>query len=211
MSYSLSYREVEELLLERGVSVDHSAIQRWVERYAGELESVFRKRHKRHGPYISWRMDETYVKQRGNWRYFYRGVDKHGEAIDFMFSETRTEKDAFRFLKKAIGSDGWPEKITIDKSRANEAALILFNCYLFSLGLWPDCWVESRQIKYLNNMIEQDHRHIKKRTNPMLGFKSKASLESTIAGYELVNMLRKGQFDNAQGMKVFEQFYTLAA
>ena len=211
LSYSLSYREVEELLLERGISVDHSTIQRWVERYAGELESVFRKKHKRHGPYISWRMDETYVKLSGKWGYLYRAVDKHGDTIDFMFSETRTAQDAFRFLKKAIGSHGLPEKITIDKSRANEAAIILLNCYLFSLGLWPHCWVECRQIKYLNNMIEQDHRHIKKRTNPMLGFKSKASLESTIAGYELVNMLRKGQFDNAQGMNVFEQFYALAA
>ena len=73
------------------------------------------------------------------------------------------------------------------------------------------CWVEDRQIKYLNNMIEQDHRHIKKCTNPMLGFKSKASIESTISGYELVNMLRKGQFNNPQGMSVFEQFYAIAA
>lgn len=211
LSYSLSYREVEELLLERGISVDHSTIQRWIERYAGELESVFRKKHKRYGPYISWRMDETYVKLRGKWGYLYRAVDKYGDTIDFMFSQTRTEEDAFRFLKKAIGSHGLPDKITIDKSGANEAALILLNCYLFILGLWPHCWIEDRQIKYLNNMIEQDHRHIKKRINPMLGFKSKASLEATIAGYELVNMLRKGQFDNAEGMTVFEQFYALAA
>jgi putative transposase len=211
LSYSLSYREVEELLLERGVSVDHSTIQRWVERYAGELESAFRKRHKRCEPYTSWRMDETYVKLRGKWGYLYRAVDKHGNTLDFMFSETRTEKDAFRFLKKAIGSHGLPEKITIDKSGANEAAVVLLNCYLFSLGLWLHCWVECRQIKYLNNMIEQDRRHIKKRTKPMLGFKSEASLVSTIAGYELINMLRKGQFDNAQGMTVFEQFHALAA
>ena len=79
------------------------------------------------------------------------------------------------------------------------------------LGLWPYIWVEDRQIKYLNNMVEQDHRQIKKRTNPMLGFKSKKSLESTIAGYELVNMLRKGQFENAANMTVFEQFYAIAA
>ena len=137
-------------------------------------------------------MDETYVKLKGKWGYLYRTVDKGGDTIDFMFSETRNEVDAFRFLKKAIGSHGLPAKITIDKSGANEAALILLNCCLLLLSLWCDFWVEDRQIKYLNNMVEQDHRHIKKRTNPMLGFKSKASLESTIAGYELINMLRKG-------------------
>ena len=89
-------------------------------------------------------MDETCIKLKGKWGYLYRAVDKHGDTIDFMFSETRTEKDAFRFLKKAIGSHGLPEKITIDKSGANEAALILLNCYLLSLGLWPHCWVEDR-------------------------------------------------------------------
>ena len=122
LSYSLSYREVEELLLERGVSVDHSTVQRWGERDAGELESIFQKKHKRCGAYISWRMDETHIKLRGKWGHLYRAVDKTGDTIDFMFSQTRTENDAFRFLKKAIGSHGLPEKITIDKSRANEAA-----------------------------------------------------------------------------------------
>jgi transposase-like protein len=127
LSYSLSYREVEARLLERSVSVDYSTVQRWVERYAGELESAFRKRHKRYGPYIRWRRGETYVKLRGTWGYFYRAADKHGDILDFMFSETCTEKDAFRLLKKAIASHGLLEKITIDKSDASKAALIIFN------------------------------------------------------------------------------------
>lgn len=144
LSYSLSYREVEELLLERGISVDHSTIQRWVERYGKELESIFRKKHKRYGAYTSWRMDETYIKLNGKYGYLYRAVDKGGDTIDFMFSETSNEDDAFRFLKKAIGSHGLPEKVIIDKSGSNEAALILLNLYLFSLGLWPALWVEYR-------------------------------------------------------------------
>ena len=108
----------------------------------------------------------------------------------------------------------WPntkEKVTIDKSGSNEAALILLNCYLIILGLWHHLWVEDRQIKFLNNQVEQDHRFIKKRVAPMLGFKSKTSLESTIAGYELIHMLRKGQFEDAGKMTVPEQFYALAA
>ena len=114
-------------------------------------------------------------------------------------------------MKKAIGSHGLPEKVTIDKSGSNEAALILLNAYLMILGLWLHVWVEDRQIKYLNNQIEQDHRFIKKRVKPMMGFKSRKSLESTIAGYELIHTLRKGQFEDAGNMTVFEQFYALAA
>jgi len=211
LSYSLSYREVEELLLERGVEVDHSTIQRWVEHYAVELEGEFRARHKRKSVYKSWRMDETYIKVKGEWFYLYRAIDKAGDTIDFMLSPTRDEQAAFGFLKKAVGQHGLPQKVTIDKSGANEAALVLLNCWLFMLGLWHKTWVESRQIKYLNNRVEQDHRFIKRRTNPMLGFKSVRSAHSTIAGYELIHMLKKGQHKNADKMNIFQQFYTLAA
>ncbi len=153
LSYSLSYREVEELLLERGIKVDHSTIQRWVERYAHELESVFRRKHKRSGNYTSWRMDETYVKLNGVWGFLYRAIDKEGDTIDFMFSETRDEKAAFAFLKKAIGGHALPDKITIDGSSANEAAILQLNMMLCIAGLWPYIWVEERQVKYLNNRI----------------------------------------------------------
>ena len=126
LSYSLSYREVEELLLERGLSVDHSTIQRWVQRYSAELEQLFRTKNKKRKPYISWRMDETYIKIKGKWVYLYRTVDKGGDTIDFMLSEARDEDAAFAFLKKAIGSHSLPQKINIDKSGANDAAIIWF-------------------------------------------------------------------------------------
>jgi len=211
LSYALSYRHVEELLLERGVSIDHSTVQRWVVRYSAELESEFRRRYKKRRPYVSWRLDETYVKIKGKWHYLYRAVDKDGDTLDFMLSKSRDEKAAYKFLKKVIGSSGLPEKITVDKSGSNEAAIIRLNLILLRLGLWPYVWVECRQIKYLNNIIEQDHRFIKWRTKPMLGFKSFGSAEATLAGYELINMLRKGQHISADTMTKFEQFYSLAA
>ena len=211
LSYSLSTRDVEELMLERGVSVDHSTVNRWVIRYSAELESEFTRKHKRRECYVSWRLDETYIKVKGKWCYLYRAIDKNGDTLEFMLSEARDEKAAVSFIRKGIGNHGLPEKITIDKSGANETAIITLNCLLYLEGLWPKYWVEDRQIKYLNNRIEQDHRNIKRRINPMLGFKSMRSAESTIAGYELINMLKKKQYKDAGNQTVFEQFYSLAA
>ena len=128
-----------------------------------------------------------------------------------MLSENRDEVAAFKFLKKVIGSSGLPEKINVDKSGSNEAAIIRLNLMLFRLGLWPYVWVECRQVKYLNNMVEQDHRFIKWRTKPMLGFKSFDFAEATLTGYELINMLGKGQHTGADFMTKFEQFYSIAA
>ena len=155
-------------------------------------------------------MDEAYIKIKGKDHYLYRAVDKDGDTLEFMLSEKRDEESAFEFLKKAIGKHGLPECITIDKSGANEAAIILLNCMLYLMGLWPYYWVEDRQIKYLNNQIEQDHRAIKRRTRPMLGFKSFESAQSTLAGYELINMLRKGQHEHCANQTIFEQFNSLA-
>jgi putative transposase len=132
----------EALLFERGVSVDPSTGQRWGERYAGELESMFRKKHKRCGAYISWRMDETYVKLRGKWGYLYRAVDKTGATIDFMLSKKRNETAAKHFFNKAIGYSIQPEKVTIDKSGSNNAALKSINKYLAI-----DNKIEIRQLK----------------------------------------------------------------
>ena len=210
-SYSLSYRDVEEIMTERGASIDHSTIQRWIERYGKDLETIFRKNYRKHRFYVSWRMDETYIKLKGKWVYLYRAIDKDGDTLEFMVSENRDEAAATKFFKKAIGEHGLPEKVTVDKSGANEAALIYLNCLLFLLGVWPHLSIDIGQMNFLNNRIEQDHRNIKRRTNPMLGFKSWDSMESTIAGYELVNMLRKGQHINAANMTIYEQFYALAA
>ena len=212
LAYPLSYREIEELALERGLEVDHSTINRWVIKYSPQLEELFRRRRKRRVG-SSWRMDETYIKVRRQWVYLYRAVDKEGNTIDFMLSEKRDEPAARAFFEKAIGSNGMPEKVTMDKSGANKAGIDTINLYvalLFMLGA-PWNQVTVRQIKYLNNIIEQDHRFIKKITKPMMGFKAFHSAKATLSGIELHHMLRKNQHQQSDSMTIFEQFYALAA
>ena len=205
LAHSLSYRNIEELMAERGVSVDHSTINRWVIKYSPILEARFTNHHKKKVD-TSWRMDETYIRVKGKWCYLYRAVDKSGDTIDFMLFEKRDFTAAKRFFCKAIGFNGQPEKVTIDKSGANNLALIRIN------KSRPDHHkIEIRQIKYLNNIVEQDHRFIKRITKPMMGFKSFKSACVTIAGIELHHMLRKQQHEIAANKPVFEQFYALAA
>ena len=212
LSYSLSYRDIEEMMLERGIHVDHSTINRWVIHYSPLLENEFRKKFKRQTG-ISWRMDETYIKVKGKWNYLYRAVDKDGDTVDFMLSPKRDEAAAKAFFTKSIGSNGVPEKVTIDKSGANLAGLnaINFQIEILTLLGFSLMQIQIRQIKYLNNIIEQDHRGIKRITNPMMGFKSFDSAISTLAGIELCRMLKKGQHVDAKKSPAFEQFYALAA
>lgn len=205
LAYALSYRTIEELMAERGVSVDHSTINRWVIKYSPKLEAKFCKRYKQTVG-SSWRMDETYVKVKGRWCYLYRAVDKSGATIDFMLSKTRDKKAVKRFFSKAIGYSEKPEKVTIDKSGSNNVALIAI-----SKGLYKKDKIEIRQIKYLNNLVEQDHRLIKRIIKPMLGFKAFYSASATLLGIELHHMLHKGQHKDAANMPVFKQFYALAA
>ena len=127
-----------------------------------------------------------------------------------MLSETRAESDARYFFERTIAKYGIPEKVTVDKSGSNYAALVYLNLLIFFTTTDLDKCIEIRQVKYLNNMIEQDHRFIKRRVKPMLGFKSHDSAEATIVGYELINMLRKGQHKNAANMNRVEQFYSIA-
>jgi putative transposase len=212
VSYSLSYRDIEELMLERGVKVDHSSLNRWVIHYAPLLENEFSKNHKRKAG-RSWRMDETYIKVKGVWHYLYRAVDKEGDTIDFTLSKNRDEAAAKAFFAKAIGTNELPEKVTIDKSGANKAGLDTLNLQLIILALlgYTLMQINIRQIKYLNNIVEQDHRGIKRIVNPMMGFKSFYSAQTTIAGIELYRMLKKSQHINAGNAPAFEQFYALAA
>ncbi|MBV1883984.1 MAG: IS6 family transposase [Pseudomonadales bacterium] len=162
---------------------------RWVTHYAPLLEKAFHKKKKRPGD--RWRMDETYLKIKGQWRYFYRAVDKQA---------------ALRFLTKAIGRNGKPGLINIDKSGANKAAINCFNSK-------NKRRVKIRCCKYLNNTIEQDHRNVKRVTNSMLGFKSFRTAQATLKGIELVAMLKKGQMkkDISNTLSPAEQFYALAA
>ena len=121
LAYPLSYRNIEELMADRGVNIDHSTINRWVIKYSPKLEAEFNRKYKRTVG-SSWRMDETYIKVKGKWCCLYRAVDKSGAMIGFMLSKKRDETSAKRFFNKAIGYSGRPEKITIDKSGANNAA-----------------------------------------------------------------------------------------
>ena len=205
LAYSLSYRDVEELALERGLKVDHATINRWVICYSPQLEEVFRKRYKRPVG-ISWRMDETYIKVKGQWVYLYR-------AVDFMLSEKRHEPAARAFFEKAIGSSGIPDKVTMDKSGANKAGIDTINLHLALLFMLTGVFIQItiRQIKYLNNITEQDHRFIKKITCQMKGFKAFHSADATLSGIELHHMLKKGQHTQSDHQTIFEQFYGLAA
>ena len=189
---------------ERGVFVDHSSINRWAIRFLPLLEKVFRK-HKR--PVSgSWRMDETYIKVKGVWKYLYRAVDKEGKTVDFLLTAKRDKAAARRFFDKAMRDNDVPEKVTMDKSGANKAAIDEINAS-------RNIPIMVRQVKYLNNIVEQDHRAIKRVTRPMLNFKSFRSASNTLAGIELMHMIRKGQMIVAEDnlMSFAEQFYALAA
>src|SRR5574339_716606 len=206
LAYPLSYRHLEEIMEERGVAVDHSNIYRWVQKFTPKLEAVFRKGKKRPVG-TSWRMDETYIKIKGQWKYLYRAVDKAGQTIDFLLTARRDKKAARRFLKKAIRQHGLPTKVTIDQNGANTAALE-------ALPEETGQAIEIRQSKYLNNLVEQDHRSVKRIVRPMLGFKTFDSARCTLHGIELMHMIKKGQMVAAGGQKKLSavgQFYSLAA
>jgi putative transposase len=190
---------------ERGVRVDHATIQRWVVKYSPQLAAVFHRRKRPVGR--SWRMDETYIRVKGEWRYLYRAVDKTGQTIDFLLTERRDTDAALSFLTQAIGRHGVPETITIDGSDANEAAIKRYN---EAYGTH----IIIRQVKYLNNEIEQDHRAVKRVTLPMLGFKTFAAAQATLVGIELMHMLKKRQLGAEAGeenLMAAELFHSLAA
>ena len=205
LAYPLSTRHVEELMFERGVTVDHSTVNRWVIKYSPQLEEAF---HRRKRPvWVSWRLDETYIRVKGQWYYLYRAVDKEGQTIDFLLTEYRDKEAALRFLKKAIRRNGVPETITIDGSDANAAAIRSYNAEHGTA-------IAIRQVKYLNNVVEQDHRAVKRVTRPMLGFKSFDAAQCTLAGVELMHMIKKRQLvveAGDEGLTATEQFYSLAA
>jgi len=152
-------------------------------------------------------MDETDIKVKGQWRYLYRAVDKHGQTIDFLLTEHRDAEAALRFLKKAIRRNGVPETMTIDGSDANEAAIKRYNEE-------NGTTIRIRQVQYLNNIVEQDHRAVKRVTRPMLGVKSFEAAQGTLVGIELMHMIKKRQMlmeAEDEGLTAAELFYSLAA
>ena len=201
LRFSLSYRDVEELMAIRGVKVDHATIQRWVFKFTPLVEQQFRKRKKSVGK--RWRMDETYIKVKGQWRYLYRAVDKQGNTVDFLLTKRRKRISAHKFLIKAIMNNGKPELINIDNSGANRSALKLYNRRNYSR-------IKIRQCKYLNNIVEQDHRMIKWRIVQGLGFKDFESASRTISGIEIVRMLKKNQVLNPEN-STYKSFISLAS
>jgi putative transposase len=148
-------------------------------------------------------IEKTYVRVKGAWKYLYRAVDKAGTTVDFLLTAKLDRKAALRFLRKAIKWNGTPEKITIDKSGANTAAIESHNAE-------TEAGIEIRQIKYLNNIVEQDHRAIKRLVRPMLGFKSFRSAAVTLAGIEFMHIIRKGQLQTTGEVCPARQFYSLA-
>lgn len=204
LRYGVSYRDLEEILAERGIVVDHATLNRWVIKYAPLVAVNAQIRKRPTGG--SWRMDETYIKVKGKWHYLYRAIDKGGKTLDFMLSKRRNEPAATLFFAKALSSNGIPEKIVIDKSGANTAGIRGINKILKRFGCQAP--IETIRSKYLNNIVKQDHRFIKRRTRPMLGFKSFLSASATLDGIEVTHMIRKEQF--ASKASGFQQFADLA-
>jgi transposase-like protein len=188
VSYKLSYRDLVAIMAERNIGVTHTTILRWVQRYVPEFEKRWRRYARPVG--TSWHIDETYIKIKGTWAYLYRGVDKAGQTIDFFLSKHRDIAAAKRFLQQAIEKRGVPQKITLDGSAASHKAVAALQQ---EQVLPADLVVRTN--RYLNNVIEQDHRRMKQRVRSMLGFKRFAHTVITISGIELVHQITKGQFD----------------
>lgn len=198
---TLSYRDVEELLLIRGIKVDHSTIQRWVYKFTPIIEANMHRRRKQ--VCDTWRMDETYIKVGGKDQYIYRGVDKYGNTIEFLLTKRRMKGSAQKFLNKAIGNNDKPRVINIYKSGANKQDIRAYNKRNFKNVKW-------RQCKYLNNIIEQDHRAIKRRITISTEFKKFESAQRTLTGIEIVNIIRKNQIIDAKST-TYKTFNSLAA
>jgi transposase-like protein len=192
LQFRISYRDLERMFFDRGIQVDHTTLFRWIQAYAPELERCIR-------PHLrmtngSWRVDETYIRVKGEWVYLYRAVDATGQTIDFLLSPTRDGAAARRFFRKAMKQSHTvnPRTITVDK---NVAYPIATKAMKRDGELWR--FADLRQVKFLNNIVEQDHRRIKRLVRPGLGFKSFATASRTIAGYEAMAMIRKGQVGGA--------------
>jgi transposase-like protein len=210
--YPLSYRDLEEMMAERGVEVDHSTINRWVLKYAPELDKRIR-------PHLnptndSWRVDETYIEVKGKWKYLYRAVDSVGNTLDFLLSAKRDGSSAARFFRKTLKAAHTqpPRVINVDKSAAYPSAVeTLQDEEALSKT------VELRQNKYLNNVVEQDHRNVKRIVKPMMGFHSFNTARRTLSGIEAMNMIRKGQVsgisqgDSVSQAKLIEELFGVSA
>jgi putative transposase len=213
LAYGLSFRDLEEMMAERDISIYHATIHRWTVRFPPELLKRFNLRKR--AVTGKWHVDETYIKARGQWRYLYRAIDSNGGTVEFWFSERRNLAAAKRFLSRALKRHGRPERIVIDGSQTNRAAILFCDTTnrlqdRSKRRLKP---IRIRQSRYLNNRIEQDHRRIKRRVRPMLGFKSDQSARVILGGIEMIHMMCKQQAKYARNLEpsLAEQFNLLAA
>jgi transposase-like protein len=188
LMFPISYRDLELMLADRGVDIAHTTLFRWIQAYAPEIEKRIR-------PHLqpsngSWRVDETYVRVKGRWMYLYRAVASRGQTIDFLLSTKRNAEAAKRFLRKALRQPHTvnPRTITVDKNPA-------YPCAIEQLKGNGELWRFSRlrQCEFFNNIVEQDHRRVKRLVRPGLGFGSFRTAQRTLAGYEMMAMIRKGQ------------------
>jgi len=189
LRYKLSYRDLVEMMAERGLSVAHTTILRWVQRYTPEFDKRWSRFAAQAG--TSWRMDKIYVRIRDRWACLYRAVDSSGKTVCFRLSPRRNVASAKAFFRKAVRSQGRsPDTVTLDGYAASHRAVRELQQQGRRANLR-----ELRSSKYLNNLIEQEHRNVKSRLDAMLGLKSFASAATTIRGVELMHRIRKGQFD----------------
>lgn len=193
LAYGLSLRDLEEMMIERGIRVDHSTIHRWVLRFSPELLERFNLRKR--AVTGKWHVDETYIKVRGIWMYLYRAIDSIGDTVEFWFSEHRDLAAAKRFFSNALDGHGRPDRVVIDGSQTNREAIVssdtIYRLRNEAKGIAKPIAIKTS--KYLNNRIEQDHRRIKRRIRSMLGFKSVVTASIILSGIELINMMRKRQ------------------
>jgi transposase-like protein len=200
LAFPISYCDLAAMLSDRGIAVDHTTLFRWVQAYAAQLEQRVR-RHLRLCT-GSWRVDETYIKVKGAWTYLYRAVDSLGQTIDFLLSVRRDATAAKRFFRKALAQPHTvnPRTVTVDKNPAYSRAVA-------DMKRAGELWRFSRlrQCKYLNNIVEQDHRRVKRLVRPGLGFGSLRTARATLAGYEAMAMIRKGQLRDVGGRDMWAQ------
>jgi transposase-like protein len=183
LRYGLSYRDVEELLAERGVEVDHVTVYRWVQRFTSLLADA--ARFSRHAPGDRWFVDETYVKVNGKWRYVYRAIDQHGQVIDVLVSARRDAASARRFFTRAL------RMLRVVPSEVVTDAAAIYPGVLDELV--PSAWHHVEQ--YANNPIESDHSQLKRRLRPMRGLQTDRTAQVVIAGHAFIQNLRRGHYE----------------
>jgi transposase, IS6 family len=200
LRYSLSLRDVEDLLIERGLEADHTTIWCWVQRYGPELEQRVRRHLKPTNK--SWRVDETYVRVQGRWCYLYRAIDSSGATIEFLLSALRDADAAKRLFRKALGDPSHPQPRVINTDQAPIYGSAIPG--IKKEGTLRRC-CRHRPVQYLNNILEQDHRAIKRRVNAKQGFREFQAARRIIQGYEAMHMIRKGQVRWLSGSDVRRQ------